>query len=348
VLDAAREEWRVARARLSLQDGDAIGREMHARHAAYLSALELENSRQRLEIAQVGVLSLGATCPAAASAQAAVDTDRQIEQELRQPVMRGKPAASAASAATAEPALTWFAWKGEAVVDREEELAALPAGTTRLWLSFGPERLKRLAAGEGRDSLQRLVAAAHARGVRVHLLLGDPGFVRPAGRTRLVQLLGSLQGLGADGLVLDLERSQLSPAVGAPRWREDALATMAAAHAAAPGALALVTHPRDLGDAAFVKQLRAAGVDEIVPMIYVPDEERTVTLAQGLLALDADMGVTLAQSIEPGVAAGPAAPVPGRAEALARWRRIATKLARHPNFRGIAVQSLEDFARATP
>jgi outer membrane protein TolC len=349
VLEASREEWRVARARLSLQDGDAIGREMHARHELYLSALELENSRQRLEIAQIGVLSLGAACPATAVAQAATGADRQIEQDLRQPVMRGKAASSTAAAASSgSAALTWFAWKGESVVDREDTLASLPAGTTRLWLSFGPERLKRLAAGEGRDALQRRVAAAHARGVQVHLLLGDPGFVLPAGRARLVQLLGSLHGLGVDGLVLDLERSQLSPAIGAPRWREDALATMTAAHAAAPGALALVTHPRDLADAGFVKQLRAAGVDEIVPMIYVPDEARTVTLAEGLLALDPAMGVTLAQSIEPGVAGGPVAPVPGRAEALARWRRIAAKLARHPNFRGIAVQSLEDFAGAAP
>jgi outer membrane protein TolC len=349
-LDAAREEWRVARARLSLQDGDAIGREMHARHAVYLAALEQENSRQRLEIAQVGVLALAPACPASGGARADVGTDSRIEQELRQPAMSPKRAdlAAPAGAGTRPDGLTWFVWNGESFADRADALDALPAGTRRLWISFGPARLERMASGVDRAALQRLAAAAHARGVSVHLLLGDPDFALPAGRARLVQLVSTLQGLDIDGLVLDLERSQLSPDPGAKHWRQDVAASLAAVHGAFARSLALVTHPRDLADAAFVKKLHAAGVDEIVPMIYVPDEARAAALAQDILGIDAGIGVTLAQSIEPGVAAGPGAAAPRRADALARWRRIAAKLGRYPNFRGIAVQSLEDFAKATP
>jgi hypothetical protein len=104
-----------------------------------------------------------------------------------------------------------------------------------------------------------------------------------------------------------------------------------------------VTHPRDLADADFVRKLAGAGVEELVPMIYGAGEERTAAMVEGVLAANPHVGVTLAQSIEPGVAAAP-----GRTEALARWQRLASELSGFRNFRGVAVQSLEDFTRAPP
>jgi outer membrane protein TolC len=354
VLQAAREEWRVARARLEAGDGDAIGRAMHARHALFLSALEHENSRQRLEIAQVALLALAAPCPGASAAPPAPESGAGVEQDLRQGLGGGKSLAKASAprdvaAHSADPeGLAWFAWNGEALADPERAIAALPAGSRRLWISLGAPRLRALAAGDERAAFERLIASAHARGIEVHLLLGEPTFALPAGRAQLASLLPSLRGLDLDGLVLDLERSQLKPAVAAQPWRQGVLATLAVAHAAVPRALALVTHPRELADAAFLEQLRAAGVDEVVPMIYGAGEARTVELAEKILDSDPALGVVLAQSIEPGLASAPATATPGRAEALARWHRLAAQLARHANFHGVAVQSLEDFSKAQP
>jgi outer membrane protein TolC len=361
VLQAAREEWRVARTRLAAGDGDAIGRAMHARHALFLSALEDDSARQRLEIAQVTLLALASPCPAASAAPASLESGPGVGQELGLGLGSGKSSAKAtaprgaaalsapgAASATSPEGLAWFVWNAEALADPERAIAALPDGSRRLWISFSAPRLRALAAGAERAAFERLIAAAHARHIEVRLLLGEPTYALPAGRTQLVSLLPSLRGLDLDGLVLDLERSQLKPAVAARPWQKDVLATVAAAQAAAPRALALVTHPRDLADAVFLEQLRAAGVDEVVPMIYGAGEARTVELTEKILDADPALGVVLAQSIEPGLAASPATAPPGRAEALARWHRLAAQLARHANFHGVAVQSLEDFSKAQP
>jgi hypothetical protein len=275
----------------------------------------------------------------------------QVGRDLAQPVAEARQEVKSSGEAIAPGLpqnLTWFVWQGETLLDRPDTLAELPAGTRRLWVSFGAERLQQLASGADRPAFERFVAAAHARGMSVQLLLGEPSFVLPTGRARLTTTLALLHGLPLDGVVLDLERSQLKPAVTAERWRDGLLATIGAVHPEVPRGLTLVTHPRDLAEPVFVKALGASGVHEIVPMIYGTGEDRTVAMTESLLNTSAEIDVTLAQSIEPGLGAAPASAQPGRAEALARWQRLTDRLKTHPNFLGVAVQSLEDFTKTSP
>ena len=54
-------------------------------------------------------------------------------------------------------------------------------------------------------ALSDLIREAHGRGQRVLLLLGDPAWINPADRPKLMALIRRFQNVPFDGLHLDLE-----------------------------------------------------------------------------------------------------------------------------------------------
>jgi len=247
-----------------------------------------------------------------------------------------------------ETSLGWYVWQGQALLDQPAQLDELPPRSRRLLLSFTAAQLQALARPDGRARWMALRAQAQARQLTLELLLGEPTWVLPHERARLLALVESLRDLPADALHLDLERSQL-PAAQQRDWSRHLIDTLQAVRAAAPWPLALTTHYRELQQPGFAARVHAAGVGEVVAMLYVNNPERTATLARPLLsAAPAGLRIAVAQSIESALPAQESSFTLGKARSLQRWDALAHQLAGLPGFGGVVVQSWEDYREARP
>lgn len=338
-LEAAREALRVAELRGHKLDGDVLEKMLRARHGVYATAVDTSDAMQRLERAQIEVLAFAEPCGAAGAA-------------LEPPQWQALPAALGLPLASARTTLGWFAWQaGPWLAAPADTLAQLPAETHRVLLGFDAVQLRTLATPAGAEALRRLMSRARERGVRIELLLGEPDWVMPAGRERALALLRPIAELPFDGLNLDLERSQLAPG-DRRRWADGLVATMAAVHALVRWPIALTAHDRDLLDPAFNRRLQAAGVTELVAMIYVADRERAAERARAVLRAAAGLRVSVAQSVERELAATSSLHQRGRAATLALVAELARGLADpadgESQFGGMVIQSFEEFRSAQP
>jgi len=263
----------------------------------------------------------------------------------------GWPAARAASTGAA-PALGWFAWRAQPWLEQPQAmLQRLPASSDRLLLALDAGQLHWAATPDGATRVAALVSAALDCGVRVELLLGDPEWVRPAARARLLQLLAPVRHLPFAGLNLDIERAQL-PGIALDAWNDGLLQTLGEARAATGWPLTLTTHADDLAEPAFLRALSDRGVAQAIAMAYVSfpqlAQQRLLRVLRARDAAASTLAIGLAQSIESQLANGESWHRHGRAHALRQWEALAAGLRRHPGFAGITVQSFEAFDSAPP
>jgi outer membrane protein TolC len=292
------------------------------------------------------VTSKPATAPNAALASVRESTG---PAPLSAAICPSAPDGSEAAQTTGAAArLAWFVWDSAGLLAAPQQLAELPTSSQRLWLSFSPTQINELDNPAAVGGVKRFIDAARACGLQVELLFGDPDAVRPDSHARIVSTLNRLLALGFSGLVLDLERDQL-PAADRSHWSDWTLAMLREWRASNIGPVVLVTHHRELVDGQFVEQLAAAGVSELVPMIYIADTAAAARQAEQVLASAGTLPVTVAQSIETALPPSESVHSLGRTLALARWQALAQTLsATHAGLRAIAVQSLEDYLRSTP
>ena len=338
-LDAAQEALRVAELRARKLDGDVLEKVLQVRHGVYVTAIEVSETLQRLERAQVDVLAYAAPCSATGAA---------IEPAQWQMV----PLALARPLAQPRGGLGWYAWQAAPwLATPTAMLGELPAATDRVLLGFDAAQLRALATPAGAQALRELVTRAHERGVRIELLLGEPDWVSARGRRRLLALLRPIAELPFDGLNLDLERSQLAP-TARKGWSDGVVAAVAAVHTRVRWPIGLSTHDRDLLDPALNRRLQTAGVTELVALIYVADRERAVARVRAVLAAAPSLRVSLAQSVERELPAGSSLHSRGRAGALAQVAETAGSLVDAanvaPRFGGVVIQSFEEFRSAPP
>lgn len=324
-LQAAQESVRVALLRQDAFDGDGYAKLLRSQYAQYQAAIQVVDGAERRDLAALELLAL------AANECGSPRPDSQDEALL---------------ALTAH-GLSWYIWDSQALLRNPASLKNLPQGSERILLSFTASQLRALTQPAERKRLVQWLAQAHARGLRVDLLLGEPSWVLPSQRPALLELLVPLRALPFDGLHLDLERSQLPPAQQ-PGWDVAVVDTLRAVHATVAWPLALTTHYRELQSPDFAQRIHAAGVTELVAMVYVSDPGRASDIARPLLQGPAGLRLAVAQSIERTLSPQESSFKAGQAQALHRWRQLSQALASLPGFSGIVVQSWEEFIKARP
>ena len=339
-LRAVEEALRVATLRLEAFDGDGYAALLTMQHEWYLATNQLVDGAERRDLAAVELLALAAA-DCGVTAPAFDDEASAVLSAQRRPL----PVST--SRANATTGLGWYVWDGQALLDNPSRLRELPQGSDRILISFTAPQLKALTQPAAHTQIVALIDQAHAAGLRVELLLGEATWVLPAGRQALLDLLAPLRKLPFDGLNLDLERSQLPPGQQ-KRWGRNAVDTLGSVRAAVDWPLALTTHFRELQEPGFSRQLRQAGVTEVVAMVYVSNIERVATIVRPLLQLPPGLRLTVAQSIESTLPAQESTFLAGQAQSLRRWRELARSLDTHPGFGGVLVQSLEEFSKARP
>jgi outer membrane protein TolC len=379
-VDAAREALRVAIQREQRLGGDVFERRIRAQHDLYVVAVEISEAEQRLASAQANLLSFVQPCEPSSekSAESSLQWERLLGEvaqaaplslgatvtaDARETqVNRESVGAPPESADVVLPGgknatgLGWFVWRAAPWLgDPQAALDQLPPETDRILVGLDASQMRELANPAGSRSLRTLVQEAHARNVRVHLLLGDPAWILPAGRAQLLALLRPLSHLPFDGLFLDLERSQLA-AAQQRLWTGGTVKTIAAVRSFWTLPIALVTHDRDLVDAKFSARLKRSGVSELVPMIYVANRQDALRRMQRVVRASAGLKVSIAQSVERELPASSSLHAAGRAQALRHVQVLASDLRRAfpvasgqtPRIGGVLLQSFEDFLAAAP
>ena len=199
------------------------------------------------------------------------------------------------------------------------------AGMQRIYLGLSAAQVADIPLL--RQRLQDSLDEAHAQGLEVALLLGDPAWLEPAGRQGLLDLLGQLQGLPFDALHLDLEVEQLGWPVPDSRL-QDWLDTLAAVASLNPWPLELSSHHRWFAEPAAGQTcvpcaLPQRGVQQVSLMIYTRNAERSAELAEQIAQRWPALRFRLAQSVEPQLSAEESwAGVPARQlqQQVERWR----------------------------
>jgi outer membrane protein TolC len=220
----------------------------------------------------------------------------------------------------------------------------------RLLIAFTADQMRTMASPRRRQAWRDIIVTLRQRGVRVELLLGEPSWLLPRHRPDLLQTIRRMADLPFEGIHLDLEPDQLPPTEAT-----DPLAlmeeTIVAVRKQTALWLGLSIHPR-YADAQrqsdrFAARLIAAGLNEILLMVYVTDPERTAAIAAPILRQHSGMKVGIAQSVEPELSAAESHGSIGRDQFMIRMENLYHAL---PGLRrgGIAIQSWEDYDRMSP
>ncbi|HYL03390.1 MAG TPA: TolC family protein [Steroidobacteraceae bacterium] len=287
--DAALEERGLRAARL---DGDVAEQLQRARLAHYNAAKALTEADKAL----VYWYADWARFETAGCGSAATTAGRAASDAA------GAPRAAAPRTERAVYLWRSAGWLADATGDAAAtEFANMhAAGIARLLISLDAEQMR--AALADPVPLVRAVRSTHEHGLRVELLLADPGWILPQQRAGLLAIIAGLKSIPFDGLHLDLEPAQLDPGAAQRGALLGSLAeTLAAASAASPWPVALSLHPRDLdapvGDATLAEVLRRLHVSPTL-MVYVANPERAVAIAQPLIEQHPKLSFSVALSLE--------------------------------------------------
>lgn len=216
------------------------------------------------------------------------------------------------------------------------------AGMQRVLLSLNQEQIDALVEPSARAAFADWLGQLHGQGIKVELLLGEPSWILPEHRSKLLTIITSLADLSFSGLHLDLEPDQLAVADGqGEALLKEWIATVEAAKKASPWSLGVSMHPRyfqakkngrDLGTI-----LTRLGVSEVVLMVYVSNPDRVAQVVQPILKRSPGIRFSVAQSVEPELPAEESHYRAGREQFAARMNRLAG-LINAPNFAGLVVQ----------
>ncbi|WP_158239095.1 TolC family protein [Uliginosibacterium sp. TH139] len=272
-------------------------------------------------------------------------------EALRQP-----PAEACPNLLVVQPARrAVYAWGGLQALEGEAVRRALgELLVSEVWLSFSPADLQQLTAAGPRQRLAAQIRAQQRAGRRVSLLLGDPDWLRAGRGETLLAIVRNLAELPFDGLQLDLEPDQLSPAERsgpgeAQAWRELAR-RVAELRAISPLPIGLSIHWRALvADAGGLCAAcrAAASADDVVVMLYSTSAASARERIQRIAANLPGKALWLAQSIEPELAPDESHFRAGQS-ALRKHLEGLQSLAEQGVVAGFAVQSLETYLKASP
>lgn len=232
-------------------------------------------------------------------------------------------------------------------------------GDERLWQGLRAIPVDRLLLGldarqieEARTRPQQLrdfLATASQHGVKVELLLGDPSWIEPAQRPKLVAIVQGLQGFGFAGLNLDIEPDQIYKQIDQKHF-DDWMETLRAAARVSPWPTGVSIHPRYFRDPPYAswniaERLGDGGINDVVLMIYNSNPQRVADVAKAIAARAPSLRFRVAQSVEPQLE--PQLSYAGRSphDFQQSMQQLQQLLAPQPNTGGVVVQAWNDLLR---
>ncbi len=355
-LEAARELMRERNLRLQVIDGDVIEKYFQAVNTYYRIAIEnieAESEQWKLHIRLRQFITLleaqgrnahpeinmnELTRPLQQAASFLAGDNRQASpKHVNQPI--------AANAQVSSRRLAAYVWNFDRLMTQpglweKKRIVEID----RFLVSLDEQQISMFAAKPAR--LKKFLTNAHRRGKKVELLLGDPDWILPAQRGKLLQLVKKLSGINFDGLHLDIEPDQLVADLSGKARLEALIETVRQVSAVSPWSVGISIHPRYLTQAASFGlcvpcELKAKGVNEITVMYYSTNPVNIVAALKPVMSQYPDLSFSLAQSLESGLGAENSYVHKPKTIFIQAMQQLQEQL-RAPNFTGLVIQSWQD------
>lgn len=220
-------------------------------------------------------------------------------------------------------------------------------GITKVLISFTGKELSSFQGGEARNNLKTLLAEGEAMGVSFELLLGEPTWLFPGNRGKLISIIRSMSAFPFGGIHLDIEPDSLPGAANMrPKLLSLLIDTIKESCAAARAPVSVSIHPRylegKLGEIV-AKRLPPACIGYIAPMIYSTNADKTASRMSRILTGHPQFNFVLAQSVERSLPDNESYASAGTGVFLTSMGELGKKLSLYGNYRGIVVQDWKDY-----
>lgn len=356
-LEAARELIRERHLRLKMLDGDVIEKYFQAVNTYYRVAIEnveTESEQWKLHIRLRQFLTL------LEGKGRDIHTEINLSQ-LTDPLQQAASFLVSGEKNKAAPKRTSFSAAGNAeassgrvavYVWNFDKLSTQPGlweknqtiEIDRFLISLDQQQISKFAANPA--PLKKFLTEAHRRGKKVELLLGDPDWILPEQREKLLMIVKKLSNINFDGLHLDIEPDQLESDLPGKARLEELIETVRQVSAVSPWPVGASIHPRYLTkatsfDICVLCELKAKGIKEITVMYYAMNLTNIVTALKSAMNQYPDLLFSLAQSLESEL--GPENSYVHKPQSIFihAMQQLQSQL-RAPNFTGLVIQSWQD------
>ena len=171
----------------------------------------------------------------------------------------------------------------------------------RVLLSLNAEQITSVASNP--QFLNNFINDAHRYGIKVELLLGDPNWILPNERLKLIEIIKQLGGVNFAGLHLDIEPDQLDDKLVDKKRLEELIETIHLAKIVSPWPVGISVHPRYLENESasalcVICKFQQIGISEIAVMYYSLNIQNIVTALKLAMNKYPGLKFSLAQSLE--------------------------------------------------
>ncbi len=318
-LNAARESVRERYLRLQAIDGDVIEKYIQSINLYYRTAieyLEAETEQWKLHIRlrqYVAVqnqnnqlthdeISINILLEPLQQVEEFLGKQVAVEPNSRVLPIEGSKQLSPDKLVSASDGFAIYVWNYDKFMSRPEIWKHSQAmQVNRVLLSLNEEQITSVASNP--QVLNNFIADAHRYGIEVELLLGDPNWILPSERLKLIEIIKQLGGIDFAGLHLDIEPDQLDDKLVGEERLKELIETIHLAKIVSPWPVGISVHPRYLENESastlcVICQLQQIGVTEIAVMYYSLNIQNIVTTLKLAMNKYPNLIFSLAQSLE--------------------------------------------------
>lgn len=344
-LDAVTELLREKSLRVEKLDGDVIESYLRALYEYYQVAIDLVDAQTEHWKMEGRLIEF---FDKANGSGASINNKISIKPFQEAKVVLGASQVNPRTQFWGEGRGAIYLWNSRELLNKESPLFLLrlnEQGVSRVLLSLDARQINYYKTHP--KKLNDFLQQAKSHFVEVDLLLGEPSWILPENREKLMEIIRSLSQFSFNALHLDLEINQLSIVLDLHSIYGAWLETVTLAVVESPWPVAISSHPRYLeknyaGFDCFVCNLYEAGVSEVTVMDYVTNSVSVEKRLESLLTSYPMMKFSLAQSVEQEL---------GQANSYATYPfdkfknnmySLQKNLKKQPNFLGLVIQSWRD------
>lgn len=365
-LDAAQESVRERYLRLHALDGDVLEKYIQAINTYYRTAVEYveaEAEQWKLHIRLRQFIST----PGSTSETARSETDlvgmleplkkadqffekRSAKETKPQKLINSNVQSTVNQSNSTSMSFSVYAWNYDDIVSQPgfwEKIKSMRIN--RILLSFNAQQIASVTSDPA--ALNKFLQKAKHQGVTVELLLGDPNWILPKARMRLLEIIKRLRSIHFDGLHLDIEPDQLTEELAGKDKLGEFIETIRQATRISPWPVAISIHPRYLAketsfDLCIPCELRESGVKEITVTYYSMNLNSIAMTMKSAMQQYPELMFSLAQSLEPELDVENSYAHKPQAFFRDSIQKLHIHL-RASNFNGLVIQSLKDWEKYT-
>lgn len=231
----------------------------------------------------------------------------------------------------------------------ENILALQKAGFSHILLSLNASQIEALDSYYNRTNLDALLSLAKRSDIRVDLLLGEPSWLMPEERPKLLDIVRKLSSFNFQGVHLDIEPDSLPDAEANRRmFLKELIATVSEVKSVTDLPLSISLHPRYLeGDFGVTlnEGISRLGLEYISVMLYSTNPDVTANRLINIMLMHPGLNIYLAQSVENGLPPDESYMPMGFDKYSNCMAVIGKRLYGSGCFKGIIIQSWEDYRR---